>query len=167
MKIAFLDRDGTINKDYPDAEWTQIEDPEILPGAIEGMRELLARGYEIIIITNQYTIGEGYISLEQYQRFTGKLLQILEENSVRILDIFYCPHARNANCDCCKPRTGLIKQAIAKYPHINLSESFMCGDSVNDLECAKQMGLPFYGIGIGESQVENLVDLCKVLEIGY
>ena len=70
MKIAFLDRDGTINKDYPDAEWTQIEDPEILPGAIEGMRELLARGYEIIVITNQYTIGEGLISLECAQMYS-------------------------------------------------------------------------------------------------
>ena len=163
MKIAFLDRDGTINKDYPDTAWAYIEKPEILPGAIEGMCELLARGYEIVIITNQYTIGEGFITLEQYQNFTNKLLTILNGNSVRVLDIFYCPHARTDNCDCCKPRTGLIEQALAKYPDINLNESFMCGDSVSDMECAKQMGLAFYGIGIGKRQVESLLDLCGMV----
>ena len=112
MKVAFLDRDGTINRDYPDHIWSQIQSPEILPGAIQGMKYLKEKGYKIIIITNQYTIGEGFISLKQYHDFNEQLLILLEENDISILDVFYCPHSRKEQCDCCKPKNGLIKQAL-------------------------------------------------------
>ncbi|MBR6669923.1 MAG: HAD-IIIA family hydrolase, partial [Ruminococcus sp.] len=116
MKVAFLDRDGTINRDYPDDIWSQIQYPEILPGAIQGMKCLKEKGYEIIIVTNQYIIGERIISIEQYYEFNSKLLALLIENDISIMDVFYCPHARTEQCDCCKPRNGLIKHAIRKYP---------------------------------------------------
>ena len=70
MKIAFLDRDGTINRDYPDLCWSQVKKPEILEGAIEAMNKFIIAGYKIIIITNQYIIGDGIISLSDYQSFT-------------------------------------------------------------------------------------------------
>ena len=88
MKVAFLDRDGTINRDYPDDIWIRIQDPEILPGAIQGMKYLKEKGYEIIIVTNQYIIGEGIISIEQYHEFNRKLLALLIENDISILDVF-------------------------------------------------------------------------------
>ena len=71
MKVAFLDRDGTINRDYPDDIWIRIQYPEILPGAIQGMKCLKEKGYEIIIVTNQYIIGERIISIEQYYEFNS------------------------------------------------------------------------------------------------
>ena len=57
MKIAFLDRDGTINLDYPDMDWKNIENPVLLEGAITGMKYLREQGFEIIIVSNQYIIG--------------------------------------------------------------------------------------------------------------
>lgn len=60
------------------------------------------------------------------------------------------------NCKCCKPETGLILQAIEKYPDIDLSNSFMCGDSVSDLKCAEAVGLQFYGIHFGEHEIKDL-----------
>ena len=163
MKCAFLDRDGTINRDYPDEEWQQIKSPEILPGSIQGLKYILKQGYEIIIVTNQYTIGEGIISLDQYNDFTNKLLLKLSENGIEIKDVLYCPHSRKENCDCCKPKTGLIKQALAKYPSIDLSKSFMCGDSVSDMRCAEQLGLKFFGINMGTHMIESLQDLDELI----
>lgn len=163
MKIAFLDRDGTINRDYPDEEWTFIAEPEILDGALDGMRYLLDKGYEIIIVTNQYTIGEGFISHEQYERFHKKLLGILSRNRISVLDTFYCSHSRAANCNCCKPRTGLIEQALKKYPDIDISESFMCGDSASDMMCAKSAGLRFIGIKTGDIHIDNLSELNRYI----
>ena len=159
MKIAFLDRDGTINRDHPDEAWRQIRCPEILPGSIQGMQYIEKQGYEIIIVTNQYIIGEGIISIEQYNDFNNKLLLQLRENGIVIKDIFYCPHARDAHCDCCKPGTGLIRQALNKYPDIDLTESFMCGDSLSDMSCAESMGLKFFGIELGERRISSLSDL--------
>lgn len=163
MKIAFLDRDGTIIRDYPDAMWRNISKPEILDGAIPAMKHLIKRGYQIILITNQYIIGEGIITKKQYEHLNDLLLSQLKKNHVEILDVFYCPHARSDQCDCCKPKTGLIKQALDKYPSINLSESFLCGDSINDLLCAETVGLTFYGIQIGKHSIRNLSDLCSLI----
>ena len=67
MKVAFLDRDGTIIADYPDAQWAHVQEPLFLDGAIDALRSIRAKGYAIIVVTNQYLIGEGFITPEQYQ----------------------------------------------------------------------------------------------------
>lgn len=159
MKIAFLDRDGTINADYHDNEWRNVEHPELLDKTIDGLKYIIKKGYNIIIITNQYIIGEKIITHDMYEQFNSELLYMLNKNYIDILDIFYCPHSRKDNCDCCKPKTGLIKQALSKYPEIDISNSFMCGDSKSDMECAKNAGLDFYGINIGDKQIKNLSEL--------
>ena len=85
LKIAFLDRDGTLIKDYPDEKWREIKEPEFLEGSIEGLKRLKEMGYGFIIITNQYLINDGIISLNDYQQFTGKFLKKLkEENNINI-----------------------------------------------------------------------------------
>lgn len=148
MKVAFLDRDGTIIKDYPDREWANIKTPEFLEGSIDALRYIKKQGFEIIIITNQYLIGEGIITLEDYQNFNDVFLKTLEQESVDVLDVFYCPHARSENCDCMKPNPGLVNQALNKYPNIDLSKSFYVGDSLCDKELAKNFNLTFYGINL-------------------
>jgi len=148
LKVAFLDRDGTIIRDYPDNTWRLVREPELLDGVPEALRYMRSREYEIILLTNQYIIGEGIITLEEYHRFSTRLMEILLENGVNVLDVFYCPHARFQNCDCCKPKTGLLQQALRKYPSINLAQSFFAGDSLADLEFARAAGMRFFGIGL-------------------
>ncbi len=87
LKIAFLDRDGTLIKDYPDGKWREIKEPEFLEGSIEGLKRLKEMGYDFIIITNQYLINDGIISLNDYQQFTGKFLKKLKEENIDILKI--------------------------------------------------------------------------------
>ncbi|GAB6108112.1 HAD-IIIA family hydrolase [Fusibacter bizertensis] len=146
MKIAFLDRDGTINKDYPDQDWKERVIPEILEGTIEGLSRILELGYDIIIVTNQYIINEGIIAIEQYQEFHKNLMIILDQNSIKILDTFYCPHTEAEHCNCKKPKTGLIAAAIQKYPDIELKDSIFIGDSLGDQQLANKFGIKFFGI---------------------
>lgn len=159
MKIAFIDRDGTIVKDYPDEEWRGRIHPKILDGSINGLQYLQKQGYRIIIITNQYIIGEGYITIKDYEHFTQELLNELKSNDIHIPDIFYCPHARKQNCSCCKPSPGLILQAARKYP-IDWKRSILIGDSVADKEIAQYFDLPFYGIRLDCEHVLN--DLSEI-----
>ena len=70
MKVAFFDRDGTIIEDYPDNVWTEVKEPKFIEGAIEVLQNLIQLDYKIIIITNQYLINEGFITLDQYTRIT-------------------------------------------------------------------------------------------------
>lgn len=164
VKVAFLDRDGTINRDYPDDEWRNIRAPELLDGAAEAMRHLMALGYRIIIITNQYIIGEGFISLEQYESFTQRLLAELEARGVNVLDVFYCPHRRDSGCGCCKPMPGMVRAACEKYPQIDLAQSFFAGDSVADMQMAQACGLRFYGINLPcENSMDSLIKLKELL----
>jgi len=146
MKIAFLDRDGTINKDYPDKDWKDRTVPEILEGSIEGLLLLRELGYEIIIVTNQYIINEGIITITQYHDFQHNLLKLLKSNNIEILDTFYCPHTDADRCNCKKPKTGLIDIALKKYPNIDLSSSVYIGDSICDQELAFQFELKFFEI---------------------
>jgi D-glycero-D-manno-heptose 1,7-bisphosphate phosphatase len=163
MKIAFLDRDGTIVRDYPDVDWKEKTVPEVLEDAIEGMKLLNQLGFEIIIVTNQYIINDGIIKLEEYKEFTRNLEKIFEENGVKVLDIFYCPHSDIEKCDCKKPRTGMIQSAMTKYPLIDLERSIMIGDSKSDEELAVNMNLSFYMVN--SSLIESNCTYRSIKEI--
>jgi D-glycero-D-manno-heptose 1,7-bisphosphate phosphatase len=165
MKVAFLDRDGTIVADYPDALWPNVGEPEFLPGAIEALEAFQGKGYQFIIVTNQYLIGEGLITQAQYDAFTAKMLRVLAGRGVRILDVFYCPHRRNSGCVCMKPRPGMIEAALAKYPGIDLTHSFLVGGSPGDIELAERIGFArAFSIGFdsgrsGATRVTSLGDV--------
>lgn len=164
MKVAFLDRDGTIIKDYLDSTWKDIKFPEFLEGSIEAMKHIKNGGFEIIIITNQYLIGEGIITLEDYQKFNDLFLRTLKQSGINVLDVFFCPHARDQNCDCIKPKPGLINQALTKYPDIDLSSSFYGGDSECDRGLAGKFNIKFYGINIDcDNNISSLKDIIKML----
>lgn len=158
MKIAFLDRDGTIVRDYADDDWKGKIVPEVLEGAIEGMLQLNQRNYKIIIITNQYIINDGIISIDQYNEFTVNLKEIFEKNNVEVLDIFNCPHSTGENCECKKPKVGMVQMALEKYPLIDLSKSLLIGDSKADEELAINVNLKFYKIGIKQNDTDLLYD---------
>lgn len=168
MKVAFVDRDGTINKDYQDDDWRYISEPEFLDGSLEALKVISEKGYQIIIITNQYLINDGSITLSQYKVFTEKLLQELNNNEIDILDTFYCPHSRIENCNCFKPNTGLIDMALKKYPYIELDKSFIVGDSISDVELGNKFDVMSFGINVNYglfnyTQIESLLDIIKYL----
>ena len=98
-------------------------------------------------------------------RITEKLLQELNNHDVPILDIFYCPHSRNEECECHKPSPGLINQAINKYPEIKLADSFMIGDSECDVELAMNVGIKGFGIGITHKQKEGIIYITSIKEL--
>ena len=154
MKIAFLDRDGTIVQDYPDHEWSHITEPEFLTGSIDALKGIQTNGFQIIIISNQYLIDEGFITQNQYQQFSDKMLDTLISEHIDILDIFYCPHRRDSGCRSCKPMPGMIEQAIEKYPGINLKESFIAGDAECDALLAARLDMRFFGIKIQSTHIK-------------
>lgn len=146
--MAFLDRDGTIIKDYEDLEWSKKTRPEFLSGSIQALKNLNDSGYEIIIVTNQYLINEGYITESEFRRFHNKFLSVVASHKIEILDTFFCPHSDQDHCNCKKPKPGLIDAARRKYPSIDLQNSFMAGDSLADVGLAKHFELPMYAINL-------------------
>lgn len=164
MKVAFLDRDGTLIKDYEDEKWKEVEEPEFLKGTIEGLKEITQKGYEIIIVTNQYLINEKIITLDHYKKINKKFLDYLKKNNIDILDVFFCPHSKEEKCDCFKPKPGLIKQALEKYNNIDLASSFIVGDSKSDIRLGKHFNLLIFGINIDSEDSIKVKSLEEVVE---
>ncbi len=144
-KIVFLDRDGTISKEYSDEEWKNITTPILLDGTIEGLKTICDNGYEIIILTNQNLISDGIITEKQFNNYNDKLIEVLSQNGIRILKTYYCPHNDNDNCNCKKPKTGMIDEALKDY-NIDIKNSFYIGDSYSDYNLAKKINMNFFGI---------------------
>ncbi len=161
-KIAFLDRDGTINKEYPDEMWKYIDTPELLDNTIQGLKIIKDLGYEFIILTNQNLIADGIITYKQYEDYNKKLINILKENGIDLLKIYFCPHNNLDNCNCKKPKTGMIDMALKDF-EIDISNSFYVGDSYSDYKLAKKFNLDFYGIkGKNDDEIfkyNNLLDI--------
>lgn len=166
MKVAFFDRDGTIIEDYPDEVWTMIDTPTFIKGSIETLKKILDMGYKVIIITNQYLINEGFITIQQYNDITNKMLFTLRSQGIDILDVFYCAHSKSEECGCFKPKTGMIEKALKKYPNINMVEPFMIGDSLVDMELAINAKIRGFGIEVEKkSDNENIYKLTSIKEI--
>lgn len=130
-KILFLDRDGVINKKAPPHQHIITPDDFIiLPNVKEALLYAKAKGYKIIVITNQRSVPK-----EIYDMIHTKMLTDLPE----IEDIFVCPH-ENGECNCRKPLPGLFYQAANKYD-VDKEQSLMIGDSQSDLDAATAYGI--------------------------
>jgi histidinol-phosphate phosphatase family protein len=135
---VFLDRDGVINMDSSDYIKTQSEF-EFIPKSPEAIALLCRNGFHVIVITNQSLIGRNMATQKTLDAIFKKMENGVKKAGGKIKDIFFCPHTPEDNCSCRKPKPGLILKAQQKY-HIDLAQSCMVGDSVKDMECARNAG---------------------------
>ena len=136
--VVYLDRDGTINHDSPDYIKSRSEF-KFIPGSIEAIRLLTLSGFTSIVITNQSALARKFISPGELDLIHSMMKDAILSGGGMITDIFFCPHMPNDGCECRKPAPGLLLQAQRKY-NIDLSKSIMVGDSVKDIECARNAG---------------------------
>ncbi|MCP4043014.1 MAG: D-glycero-beta-D-manno-heptose 1,7-bisphosphate 7-phosphatase, partial [Gammaproteobacteria bacterium] len=138
MKLIILDRDGVINKDShnfvksPD-EWQPI------PGSLEAIARLNQAGYQVIVATNQSGLGRGLFTIEDLNQIHDKMVLQLATQGGTIEAIFFCPHTPKDNCECRKPKPGLLLD-IAASLRIPLTGVPVIGDSKRDLKAAEAAG---------------------------
>jgi D-glycero-D-manno-heptose 1,7-bisphosphate phosphatase len=138
IKTIFLDRDGVINKEI---EYLyKIKDFQFIDGIFESCIHFQRLGYEIIIVTNQSGISRGYYSEEDYQKITQWMINKFNKNTIKILDIFHCPHDPNSNCNCRKPKPGMLLKAKKLY-NIDMNNSWLIGDKEIDIIAANSAGI--------------------------
>lgn len=137
-KIVFLDRDGTINVDYGFVY--QIKDWTFTNGAPEALKALKAAGYTLAVVTNQSGAGAGMYTENDVTVIHQHMQKLLAEKQAAVDIIAYCPHAREAGCDCRKPKTGMAKQIEERLGEIDYVNSWMIGDKIADLMFGKTLG---------------------------
>lgn len=173
QKAIFLDRDGTINK-YVGYLRTP-EQFELLEGAGEAIRKINLSGYLAIVVTNQPVIARGEVTVDGLQQIHNKMETMLGKEGAYLDGVYYCPHHPDKGfageveelkivCECRKPKAGLLLKA-AKDFNIDLSQSWMIGDSENDVLAGRNAGCKTALIGetdYGQNlQVTSLLDFVK------
>jgi len=135
--FIFLDRDGTLIHD--EGYTYRIEDYRLLPEAVEGLKAFTEQGFRFAILTNQSGIGRGFFSEAEYQKFEQHLHDDLRRQGVVVEASFYCPHAPEEKCSCRKPASELFQRAKSELG-ATLSESWMIGDKLSDLQAGVRAG---------------------------
>ena len=138
MKLISLDRDGVINEDSDDYikspdEWIPI------PGSLDAIARLNHAGYSVAIATNQSGIARGYFSLEALAAMSVKMNNMLSTSGGRIDAIFFCPHGPKDDCDCRKPKPGMLTEIGNRF-QTGLGEVLFVGDNTNDVKAAQAAG---------------------------
>lgn len=160
---VFLDRDGTINEEvgyvnHPDRFW-------LLPGVAEAIKRLNDAQIFVIVATNQSGVARGYFDESLVRNVHQKMLNLLQEQGARIDKIYYCPHhptigppEYRKDCQCRKPRTGMINKALLELP-IDLKHSYCIGDRIKDVYFGHNAGLKsilvLTGYGRGEYEFQR------------
>ena len=154
QRYILLDRDGVINHDSdafiksPD-EWMPID------GSLEAIALLNAQGYQVIVVTNQSGVARGLLDEPMLEQIHAKMRRLVSEKGGDITAIYYCPHCADSNCDCRKPKAGLLKAFAADF-NADLTTIAVIGDSSRDLQAAEAVGAEPILVKTGKGQITLL-----------
>jgi len=137
---VFVDRDGTISMNATRGDFVKRpEDLRLLPGAAEALLRLKDAGYLLVVYTNQSGVGRGIMTSADVDSVNARLGEVLAEAGAPLDGIYYCPHVDSDDCECRKPKPGLLLRA-ARELGIDLPRSWGLGDGARDLEAARAAG---------------------------
>lgn len=141
-----MDRDGTL---IPDLGY--LSNPahvKLYAGTARALKLLRRAGFFLFVVTNQSGVARGFFPISTVKAVNRKLQALLRAKSARIDDFFYCPHYQGGEvkalakvCDCRKPKPGMVKQALRKFP-VDLSNSYVVGDKIDDILLAHNAKVP-------------------------
>ncbi len=160
MKPIVIDRDGVINKES-DQFIKTAEEYHLLPGAVGAIKRLNDAGFDVFVASNQSGIGRGIISLENLIKIQKKLVSLLAQHDAAIAAFVFCPHAPEANCQCRKPKPGMVHEIEHRVSE-SLNGSYFIGDRLSDAECAVNAGVIPLLVSTGKP-----LDQEKVTQAGY
>ena len=138
MKLVILDRDGTINQDSDNYIKSPLEWKPI-PGSLEAIARLTQGGWRIVVATNQSGIARGLFDMATLNAIHAEMHRAVGQAGGRIDAIFFCPHAADSNCECRKPKPGLLREIAARLG-VELPSVPMIGDALRDVEAAAAVG---------------------------
>lgn len=159
---VFLDRDGTIIRDTH--YLNRIEDICLYDFSAEAIKKLNELAIPVIVVTNQSGVARGLFSENDIQQIHEYLNNLLKKQGAYIDAFYYCPHhiqgilpEYSYDCSCRKPKIGMIEKALRDFPDIDLSNSYVVGDKMVDVNLAHNAGCKAILVrtGHGEEEVES------------
>ena len=139
-RVLFIDRDGTLIEEPEDFQVDSTDKVRLVPGAIPALLELAAHGFRFVMVSNQDGLGTASFPQEDFDPPHALTMQLYESQGIVFDEVLICPHLPDDNCECRKPRTGLLTRYLAATS-IDLSNSAVIGDRETDMELAKRIGV--------------------------
>lgn len=159
MRAIFLDRDGVIcaNRANYVRSWEEFR---FLPQAKNSLAALSRLGLPLMVVTNQSAINRGLVSARTVENIHRRMIVEIDAHGGRIDRVVYCPHRPDENCDCRKPRPGMLRTLAAEMG-VDLSQSYLVGDAVTDVMAGTQVGCRTFLVltGRGLQQVVPALNL--------
>jgi D-glycero-D-manno-heptose 1,7-bisphosphate phosphatase len=137
--VVGIDRDGVLNVDLG----TYVTNPMMfqpIPGSLEAVALLRAKGHRIAVITNQGGIEKGLMSPFDVDQVHNKMLELLGQAGCPSIDAIYYSASSRKNDMYAKPNTGMFKRCEKEHPYIKFSKGFFVGDKMSDLKAAYKIG---------------------------
>lgn len=162
--MILLDRDGVLNRLVVDPEHGTVDSPlhpaqvEVFPFVAEALARLTDAGYGLAIVTNQPAWAKGKTTRANLEAVHAAVLAAVTTVGGKIVSSHMCLHRAEDNCDCRKPRTGLLRAALAMQPDADPASSWMVGDGITDVEAGTTLGLHTAFLG------PRKCDACKIME---
>jgi histidinol-phosphate phosphatase family protein len=185
IPAVFLDRDGTVihEKDL----LSSPSDIELFDGVADAIRKINESGALAIMVTNQSVIARGLCTEQELQMIHNRMETLLGKEGAYLDEIYYCPHHPDSGydgevshlkikCDCRKPSTGMIDTAVATY-NIDLSRSWLIGDTTTDIKAAKLAGIKSLLVETGyggkdakwevepDTRAPSLIDAIRIIDM--
>jgi D-glycero-D-manno-heptose 1,7-bisphosphate phosphatase len=152
---VILDRDGVINEVRKNYVRNSAE-VSFINGSIDAINQLILKNINVVVASNQSCVGRGLVSEKELAHITS----FMNSKFIKGLDFFYCMHSPDVNCECRKPKGGLINEIKSKYPGPYL----FVGDNVSDFEASQISGVDFALVktGYGEKFSIQLTQKCRI-----
>lgn len=159
MRFLLIDRDGVINKDPGGrtehsyvTKWSEFE---FIPEALTALKKLNKEGINVILISNQAGVNKGLFSRKDLDDVTSRMIKEINKSGGKIEEVYYCVHKNEDNCDCKKPKPGLLERAAAKY-QIELNKTYFVGDSEVDVIAGRRAGCKTIFVMSGKTSREEM-----------
>ena len=164
LDTLFLDRDGVINVKLEARYVRNTNEFEFMQGALVSISKLSKLFKRILIVTNQQGIGKGIMTKDDLNLLHSFMTSEIGKVNGKIDKIYFCPHLDTENCNCRKPNPGMINQAIADFPEIDLQNSYLIGDSDSDIEAGNRMKLNTVKVDNEYTLAKWTAELMSVIE---
>lgn len=149
--VAFIDRDGTIIEEPADFQIDALSKIRLVDDVIPALRKMMRIGYELVMVSNQDGLGTDSFPMEDFHESHNFLLALLKSQGITFTEQFICPHFDHEQCNCRKPRTGLLTQYLINTT-IDTERSCVIGDRATDIALADALGLKGFKLGTGNGE---------------
>ena len=140
-RVLFIDRDGTLIHEPDDFQVDRLDKVRLVDAVIPALLELRQHGYRFVMVTNQDGLGTPAFPQSDFDAPHAHVMHLFATQGISFDEVFICPHLPADNCECRKPRTGLLTRFLARND-LDLGASAVIGDRDTDMELAERIGVP-------------------------